>query len=131
MQVELLYIEDDPEDVLFTRKAICESKAPINLFVVEDGDEATDYLLAREKYADRTKPDVILLDIYLPKRSGFEILELIKQENHLQSIPVVMFTTSMSDIDLVKSYSFRADYHVPKPRSLNGFIEIVNWIKEL
>ncbi len=131
MQIEVLYIEDDPEDVLFTRKAISESRAPINLSVVADGDEATDYLLAGENHADRTKPDVILLDINLPNRNGFEILGLIRQEEDLRSIPVVVFTSSTSDVDKVKSYGLQADYHVPKPIGLSGYIDIVNWIKEL
>ena len=113
------------------KKAISESNAPINLSVIDDGDEAMDYLRAGAKHADRTKPDVILLDINLPNSSGFDILKLIKKDASLNAIPVVMFTSSVSDVDKVKSYGLRADYHLPKPVSLTGFIDIVNWIKAL
>lgn len=129
--VEVLYIEDDPDDVLLTRKAISECNAPINLTVIEDGDDAVDYLLAGAPHADRTTPDVILLDINLPKSSGFDILRSIKKDASLSAIPVLMFTSSLSDVDKVKSYGLRADYHIPKPASLAGFIDIVNWIKDL
>lgn len=131
MPVEVLHVEDNPGDVRLTQEALRETNGSINLSVVEDGAKAVDYLFARDEYADRIKPDLVLLDINLPKRSGFEVLEAIKKDKSLKSIPVAIFTSSKSDIDKVKSYGLHANYFIPKPTNIDGFVKVVNWIENL
>lgn len=128
--IEILLVEDNPGDVRLTIEALKETKVMNNLSVVVDGEEAMDYLKQRGQHADATKPDLILLDLNLPKKSGREVLEEIKQDEELQTIPVVVLTVSQAERDIVKSYQLHANCYINKPIDLDQFVEVIKAIEE-
>ena len=128
MPIEVLLVEDSPGDVRLTREAFKDAKVHINLHVAPDGAEAMDFLNRQGKHSNVPRPDLILLDLNLPKKDGREVLEEIKQSPRLKSIPVVILTTSASDADILRSYRLHANCYITKPVGLDGFLQIVHSI---
>ena len=123
--IEVLLVEDDPGDVLMTQEAFEEHKVRNRLTVVSDGAEALAYLRREGQYKDAVRPDLILLDLNLPRRDGREVLEEVKKDNDLCRIPVVVLTTSAADEDILRSYELHANAYVTKPVDFDHFIEVV------
>ncbi|WBB79075.1 response regulator [Micromonospora sp. WMMD882] len=128
--IEVLLVEDDPGDVLMTQEAFEEHKLRNRLTVVSDGTEALAYLRHEGQYADSVTPDLILLDLNLPRRDGREVLEEIKKDERLCRIPVVVLTTSQADEDILRSYQLHANAYVTKPVDFERFISVVRQIDE-
>jgi CheY-like chemotaxis protein len=128
--IEILLIEDDPGDELITREAFQHNKVSNRLNVAHDGQEGLDYLYQRGKYQDSVRPDLILLDLNLPKYDGRQLLEKIKSDADLCRIPVVVLTTSSAEEDIVRSYNLHANAYVTKPVDLDQFISAVRQIDE-
>src|SRR5436309_2016844 len=128
--IEVLLVEDDPGDVLMTQEAFEEHKVRNNLAVVNDGTEAIAYLRREGQYADVARPDLVLLDLNLPRRDGREVLAEIKSDPDLRQIPVVVLTTSQADEDIVRSYQLHANAYVTKPVDFDRFIAVVRQIDE-
>ncbi|GIJ21620.1 response regulator [Micromonospora sp. DT48] len=128
--IEVLLVEDDPGDVLMTQEAFEEHKLRNRLNVVSDGAEALAYLRREGRYADAELPDLILLDLNLPRRDGREVLEEIKRDPELCRIPVVVLTTSQTDEDILRSYQLHANAYVTKPVDFEQFISVVRQIDE-
>jgi chemotaxis family two-component system response regulator Rcp1 len=125
---EVLLVEDSPGNVRLTREAFKEAKVHVNLRVASDGIEAMAFLKREGKHADNPRPDLILLDLNLPKKDGPEVLEEIKQSPALKTIPIVILTTSKSEEDILRSYSLHANCYIPKPVTLDGFLTVVKSI---
>jgi CheY-like chemotaxis protein len=132
--IEVLLVEDDPGDVMMTREALDELAAPkqlaSRLTVVSDGDEALSYLRREDPYTEAVRPDLILLDLNLPRRDGRQVLAEIKGDDALRRIPVVVLTTSQADEDIVHSYQLHANAYVTKPVDFERFIAVVRQIDE-
>lgn len=129
--IEVLLVEDNLGDVELTKLALEESKLPINLSVVEDGAAALDFLHhQKKKYANAPHPDLILLDLNLPKKSGHEVLTAIKTDEALKRIPVLVLTTSQAEEDILKAYNFYASGYIAKPPSFDQFINVVKSIED-
>jgi CheY-like chemotaxis protein len=128
--IEVLLVEDDPGDVLMTQEAFEEHKVRNRLTVVSDGAEALAYLRREGRHADAVRPDLILLDLNLPKRDGREVLAEIKKDEDLGRIPVVVLTTSSADEDIVRSYQLHANAYVTKPVDFDRFISVIRQIDE-
>lgn len=129
-RIEILLVEDNPGDVRLTKEALVESKIYNNLNVTTDGVEAMEYLKAEGVFQDRVLPDLILLDLNLPKKDGREVLAEIKQDNQLKRIPVVILTTSQAEADILKSYDLHANCYINKPVDLDQFITVVRAIED-
>ena len=125
---EVLLVEDSPGDVRLTREAFKDAKVHINLHVASDGAEAMAFLRREGNHLDVPRPDLILLDLNLPKKSGREVLEEIKDDPVLMSIPVVILTTSASEQDILRSYLLHANCFITKPVDLDGFLKVVKSI---
>nr|WP_205863681.1 response regulator [Planosporangium mesophilum] len=125
-----MLVEDDPGDVLMTREAFEEHKVRNNLSVVNDGAEAVSFLRREGEYSDAPRPDLILLDLNLPRRDGREVLAEIKNDPELRQIPVVVLTTSAADEDIVRSYQLHANAYVTKPVDFDRFIDVVRQIDD-
>lgn len=128
--IEILLVEDNPGDVRLTMEALKEGKLLNNLSVVGDGVEALAFLRREGKFADSVRPDLILLDLNLPKRSGLEVLADIKADEDLRRTPVVILTTSQAEQDIVKSYNLYANCYVSKPVDLEQFMTVVKSIED-
>ena len=128
--IEVLLVEDDPGDVLLTKEAFADNKVRNNLNIVSDGEEATAYLRRQGEHADAARPDLILLDLNLPRKDGREVLRDIKADPDLRSIPVVVLTTSEADEDILNSYDLHANAYVTKPVDFDSFIRIVRQIDD-
>jgi CheY-like chemotaxis protein len=128
--VDVLLVEDDPGDVLMTQEAFADHKVHNRLHVVSDGVEAMAFLRKEGSYADVPTPDLILLDLNLPKMDGREVLAAIKEDEKLRSIPVVILTTSEAEEDVLRSYSLHANAYVTKPVDFERFIEVVRRIDD-
>jgi len=127
--INILYIEDSPGDARLVQEALKEGKLHNNLFIVRDGIEAMAYLHTENKYALEVRPDLILLDLNLPKMDGREVLKAIKADDNLKKIPVVILTTSTADEDILKSYNHHANCFITKPIEFNQFIKVVKSIE--
>ncbi|GEL47681.1 two-component system response regulator [Cellulomonas hominis] len=128
--IDVLLVEDDPGDVLMTREAFEDNKVANRLAVVSDGVSALAYLRKEGEHADARTPDLVLLDLNLPRMDGREVLEAMKNDDALRSIPVVVLTTSEAEEDVVRSYSLHANAYVTKPVDFERFIEVVRQIDE-
>lgn len=128
--IEVLLVEDDPGDELMTREAFEDNKIRNTLHVVRDGQEALDFLYRRGEYAGAPRPDLVLLDLNLPKYDGRQVLEQIKGDPELSLIPVVVLTTSSAEEDILRSYKLHANAYVTKPVDLDQFIAAVRQIDE-
>ncbi|MDD2901606.1 MAG: response regulator [Syntrophales bacterium] len=127
--IEILLVEDNPGDVRLTKEALKEGKVVNNLHTVEDGEEAMAFLRRQGPYAQVTRPDLILLDLNLPKKSGREVLAEIKEDSDLRRIPVVILTVSEAEQDIIKSYNLHANCYITKPVNLEQFMEVVQSIE--
>ena len=128
--VNILLIEDNPGDVRLTQEAFKESKIAINLSVAMDGVEAIKFLKKEDEYADSATPDLILLDLNLPKRDGREVLQEVKTDNKLKRIPVVILTTSNAEQDILKSYNLHVNCYINKPVDFDKFFDIIQKIED-
>lgn len=129
--IEILMVEDNPGDVRLTREALKDAKVSNKLHVVEDGVAALDFLYRRDGYDAAPRPDLILLDLNLPRKNGREVLEEIKQDEHLKTIPVVILTTSQAEEDVVRAYRLHANCYIAKPVDFAQFNKIVRTIGDL
>jgi CheY-like chemotaxis protein len=126
--MEVLLVEDSAGDVRLTREALKDAKVHVHLQVVSDGIEAMAFLKREGQHVQAPRPDLILLDLNLPKKDGRQVLEEIKQSPSLKSIPVVILTTSASEADILRSYMLHANCYITKPVDLNGFLDVVKSI---
>ena len=126
--IEILLVEDNPGDVRLTKEALKEGKVYSNLHTVKDGVEAMEFLRKKGKYKDVPRPDIILLDLNLPKKDGREVLQEIKTDEALKRIPVVVLTTSKAEEDVVRTYNLHANCYVTKPVDLEKFMVVVKTI---
>jgi CheY-like chemotaxis protein len=128
--IELLLVEDSEPDVRLTQEALREAKVKNRLWVVEDGVEALDFLKRQGRYADVPRPDLILLDLNLPRKDGRKVLEEIKADESLKRIPVVILTTSKNEEDVLKAYNLYANCYITKPVDFNRFMDVVKSIED-
>lgn len=127
--VQILLVEDNPGDIRLTQEALKEGHIKNSLHVVKDGVEAIDFLKKTGKYGDAPTPDIILLDLNLPRKDGREVLAEIKADDQLKTIPVIILTTSDADQDIMKSYKLHANCFITKPVDLDEFIYIIRQIE--
>jgi CheY-like chemotaxis protein len=127
--VEILLVEDNPGDVLLTVEALKEAKVLNSLHVARDGVEALAILRRQGEFADRSRPDIIFLDLNLPRKDGREVLSEIKEDPSLRRIPVVVLTTSQAEQDILRSYDLHANCYITKPVDLDQFIEVVRKVE--
>lgn len=123
--IEILLVEDNPADVRFTREAFLQARVQNNIHVVQDGDSALAFLQQKAPYQDAPRPDLILLDLNLPKKDGREVLAEIKTDPHTHHIPVVVLTTSDDEEDVLRSYNLHANAYLVKPIDVMRFIKMI------
>jgi two-component system, chemotaxis family, response regulator Rcp1 len=128
--VEILLVEDNPGDVRLTIEALKEGKVTNNLRVAKDGEEALDCLYLRSSFSKGPRPDIILLDLNLPKKDGREVLKIIKTDDKLKQIPVVVLTTSKAEEDILKSYDYHANCYITKPIDMNEFLKVIRMTED-
>lgn len=128
--IEILLVEDNPADVRMTQENFKDAKIHNNLHVVVNGVEAMAFLRHEGKYAAAVRPDLILLDLNIPKKNGREVLEEIKRDDALKRIPVVVLTSSKADEDIIAAYNLHANCYITKPVDLNQFIKVVRSIED-
>ena len=128
--IDILLVEDNPGDVVLAQEALKESKVRNKLFVVDDGVEAMAFLRRQGQYAGAPRPDLILLDLNLPRKSGREVLAEVKGDEELKRIPVVVLTVSKAEEDIIKCYSHHANCYITKPLDFNQFMEVTKSIEE-
>jgi len=128
--IDILLVEDNPGDVVLAQEALKESKVRNKLFVVDDGVEAMAFLRKEGKYAGASRPDLILLDLNLPRKSGREVLAEVKIDEDLKRIPVVVLTVSKAEEDIIKCYNHHANCYITKPLDFNQFMEVTKSIEE-
>ncbi len=134
VSIEILLVEDNPGDVILTREALREGKIANNLHVVEDGEQAMAFLRREEPYEKAPCPDVVLLDLNLPRKDGREVLADVKTDPDLKHIPVVILTTSRNEEDVMKTYGLHANCYLVKPVEYAPFLEVIRsfesfWLK--
>lgn len=127
--IDILLVEDSPGDVRLTQEAFKDSKVLNNMYVVKDGEEAMAFLRQKGRYAEAVRPDLILLDLNLPRKNGQEVLAEIKEDPQLKRIPVVILTVSGAEEDIIRSYNLHANCYITKPIELTKFIEAVKGIE--
>ena len=128
--IEILLVEDNPGDVRLIKESLSDAKVGNSPHVVQNGVEALAFLRREDKYADVPQPDLVLLDLNLPKKGGREVLAEIKADKQLRQIPVVVLTTSQADEDILKAYGLNANAYVSKPVDLEDFMGVVRSIEE-
>jgi two-component system, chemotaxis family, response regulator Rcp1 len=128
--IDILLVEDNPGDVRLTREALRDGKVQNNLHVVDDGVEAMAFLRREGRYTDAPRPDIVFLDLNLPKKNGREVLAEIKSDPELMRIPVVVLTTSKDEQDVLKAYEYHANCYITKPVDLEQFLTVVKSIEE-
>jgi two-component system, chemotaxis family, response regulator Rcp1 len=128
--MEVLLVEDSPGDVRLTQEAFRDANPSIHLHVVSDGVEAMAFLRREETYVHKPRPDIILLDLNLPRMDGREVLAHIKEHDSLKTIPIVILTTSDSEADIVKCYQLQANCYLSKPVQLDAFESLVKSIND-
>lgn len=128
--IEILLVEDNPGDVRLTLEALKEARIQNKINVVSNGVEAIDYLRRNAGYAEATRPDLILLDLNLPRKDGREVLQEIKNDSDLKRIPVVVLTTSKAEEDILRTYNLHANCYITKPVDLDQFMRVVRSIQD-
>jgi two-component system, chemotaxis family, response regulator Rcp1 len=128
--IEILIVEDNPGDVRLTKEALREGRFANTLHVVEDGEAAIEFLFQRGVYAESPRPDLVLLDLNLPKRDGREVLAVIKADPGLRAIPVVVLTSSKAEQDILRAYNLNVNCYVTKPVDLDQFMMVVQAIRQ-
>lgn len=126
---EILLVEDNEGDIELTREAFEEAKLRNHLHIAEDGDKALDFLFKRNGHEGVPTPDIILLDLNLPKTNGREVLEKIKSDDHLKAIPTIVLTSSQADRDVIESYELHANCYIVKPVDAIKFMEVVQQVE--
>lgn len=129
--IQVLLVEDNLGDVVLIREVFKASKRPIHVARVKDGEEALDYLACRGKYAKVDRPDLILLDLNMPKRSGLEVLEQVKNNEALRAIPVIVLTNSKLPSDIRKAYEQRANFYIVKPADLDELYMAMKYVEDI
>jgi len=129
-EIHVLLVEDDPGDVLMTQEAFEHHKLRNQLHVVPDGVEALAFLRREGEHADAPRPGLVLLDLNLPRKDGREVLEEVKNDASLRSIPIVVLTTSQAEEDILRSYNLHANAYVAKPVDFDRFIEVIRQIDD-
>jgi two-component system response regulator len=127
--IEILLVEDSPADILLTREAFEQNKIVNQIHVAEDGIRAMDFLYKRGEYASAPRPDLILLDLNLPRKNGREVLAEIKSDPELKKIPIVVLTTSSAEEDILKAYDLNANCYVIKPVGFDNFMKAIQSIR--
>jgi CheY-like chemotaxis protein len=128
--IEVLLVEDDPGDVLLIQEAFEFNKVHNKLSIVRDGEQAIAFLRREGEYADATRPDLVLLDLNLPRKDGREVLQEVKSDEDLRTIPIVVLTTSEAEEDVLRSYQLHANAYVTKPVDFDRFVSIVRQIDD-
>ena len=128
--INLLLVEDNPADIRLTEEALKEGSIPVSLSVATDGQQAVDFVYRRGKYINAPRPDLILLDLNLPRKSGREVLSEIKGDPDLKRIPILVMTTSTAEQDVARAYSLNANCYIAKPLELSEFISVVQSIED-
>lgn len=128
--IEILLVEDNPADVRLTQEALKEGKVRNNLYVARDGVEALEYLMRVGKFEKAVRPDLVLLDLNLPRKDGREVLQVIKADPELKAIPVVVLTTSSAEADIMRSYKLHANCYITKPVDLEQFVKVIKSIDD-
>jgi CheY-like chemotaxis protein len=128
--IDILLVEDNPGDIDLTREALEDAKVCNRLHVAEDGEQALDYVFRRGPYAHAPRPDLILLDLNLPKRDGREVLEAIRADGDLTEIPIVILTSSQADEDIARAYRLHANCYIAKPVNFVQFLKIIHAIED-
>ena len=128
--IEILLVEDNPGDVRLTQEALTEAKVINNLSVVDNGVDALLFLRQEGRYSGAARPDLVLLDLNMPRKDGREVLAEIKKDDKLKRIPVVILTTSEAEEDIIRSYDLHANCYVTKPVNLDRFIKVVQSIED-
>lgn len=128
--IDVLLVEDDPGDVTLTREAFADNKLRNQLYVVNDGESALEFLRKQGEFSDVPTPDLVLLDLNLPRMDGREVLAVLKEDETLRTIPVVVLTTSEAEEDIVRSYALHANAYVTKPVDFERFIRVVRQIDD-
>ena len=128
--VEILLVEDNPADVDLTKEALEDAKVCTRLHVVDDGEKAIGFLCRKGQYADAPRPDLILLDLNLPKKDGPQVLSEIRADPNLTHIPVVILTTSQAEEDILRTYELHANCYISKPVNFQQFMRVVKAIED-
>lgn len=128
--IDILLVEDSPGDIRLTREALKEGKVRNNLHVVQDGEEALAFLRHESAFDEAPRPDLVLLDLNLPRIDGREVLREMKEDPNLKRIPVVVLTTSTADEDVLRVYDLAANCYIPKPVELDRFLDVVRSIED-
>lgn len=128
--IEILLVEDSAADIRLTQEALKEGKVQNHLNIARDGEETLQFLRREAPFIDAPRPDLILLDLNLPKKDGREVLQEIKADEDLKSIPVVVMTTSQAEEDIIKAYNLNANCYITKPVDLDKFIDVVKSIED-
>ena len=128
--IQILMVEDNPDDIELTVEALKDARVGNILSVVKDGEEALSYLHCRGKYQQAVRPDLILLDLNMPKKNGRDVLREIKNDPHLKRIPVVILTTSQAEEDILNTYDLHANCYITKPVDFNQFLKVVRSIED-
>jgi len=128
--IDILLVEDNAGDARLAKEALKDSKMKNELFIVDDGEKALSFLKKQGKYKDVPRPDLILLDLNLPKKDGREVLAEIKEDKYLKRIPVVILTISKAEEDIIKSYNLHANCYITKPIDLDQFMKVVKSIDD-
>ncbi len=128
--IKILFIEDNPGDVRLTLEALKEAKINNQIIIARDGEEALAYLYNRGKNAGYPKPDIVLLDLNLPRLDGREVLKIVKSDPTLRRIPVIVFTTSSAEEDILRAYELNANAYVTKPVDINDFFNVIRATKD-
>ncbi|MGE5254597.1 MAG: response regulator [Planctomycetaceae bacterium] len=128
--IQILMVEDNPDDIELTVEALKDGRVPNRLTVVQDGEEALSYLRCTGKYAQALRPDLILLDLNMPRKNGRDVLREIKNDPKLKRIPVVILTTSQAEEDILHTYDLHANCYITKPMDFNQFLKVVRSIED-
>lgn len=128
-EADILLVEDNPADVDLTRESLKTSQVLSNLHVTSDGVEAMDFLHQRDEFSDAPEPDLVLLDLNLPRKDGREVLRECKQNERLRRIPIVVLTSSEAEADIARAYDLHANSYVVKPVDLDGFLDILEGLE--
>lgn len=129
LKTEILLVEDNPGDVRLTQEAFKNSSFKVNINIVNDGAKAIEYLYKKGVYTDSPTPELILLDLNLPRKNGKEVLEIIKTDDKLKKIPIVVLTTSQSEDDINSAYNLHANCYITKPMDFDDFSEVIHSIE--
>jgi len=128
--IQILMVEDNPDDIELTVEALKDARVANHLTVVQDGEEALSYLRCRGKYPQAVRPDLILLDLNMPRKNGRDVLRDIKNDPKLKRIPVVILTTSQAEDDILHTYDLHANCYITKPVDFNQFLKVVRSIED-